>query len=84
MSQDLQAFLRSRKHLGELRWGPGLALSLGLHLALGAAFFWPRTEPPDKEAEVKVTWVNQETIEHVIWEKMTWLDKYVKNAGTKN
>ena len=58
MSQDLQAFLRSRKHLGELRWGPGLALSLGLHLALGAAFFWPRTEPPDKEAEVKVTWVN--------------------------
>jgi dipeptidyl aminopeptidase/acylaminoacyl peptidase len=24
----------------------------------------------------------KETIEHVLWEKMTWLDKYVKNAGT--
>lgn len=58
MSQDLQVFLRSRKHLGELRWGPGLALSLGLHLALGAAFFWPRSEPLDKDEEVKVTWVN--------------------------
>ena len=58
MSQDLQAYLRSRKHLGELRWGPGLALSLGLHLALGAAFFWPRGETPDKDAEVKITWVN--------------------------
>ena len=58
MSQDLQAYFRSRKHLGELRWGPGLAVSLGLHLALGAAFFWPRSEPPDKDAEVKVTWVN--------------------------
>ncbi len=23
----------------------------------------------------------KETIEHVLWEKMTWLDKYVKNAG---
>ena len=22
----------------------------------------------------------KETIEHVLWEKMTWLDKYVKNA----
>ncbi|MDR3684430.1 MAG: TonB family protein [Geothrix sp.] len=58
MSQDLQTFLRSRKHLGELRWGPGLALSLGLHVALGAAFFWPRSQPPDPDAEVKVTWVN--------------------------
>jgi TonB family protein len=58
MSQDLQAFLRSRKHLGELRWGPGLALSLGLHLGLGAAFFWPRSQPPDLDADVKVTWVN--------------------------
>ncbi len=26
----------------------------------------------------------KETIEHVIWEKMTWLDKYVKNAASKN
>lgn len=42
MSQDLQAYLRSRAHLGELRWGPGLALSLALHLTLGVAFFWPR------------------------------------------
>jgi dipeptidyl aminopeptidase/acylaminoacyl peptidase len=24
----------------------------------------------------------KETIEHVLWEKMAWLDKYVKNAGT--
>ena len=24
----------------------------------------------------------KETIEHVLWEKMTWLNKYVKNAGT--
>ncbi len=58
MSQDLQVFLRSRKHLGELRWGPGLALSLSLHLALGAAFFWPRGGPEDKPEDVKVTWVN--------------------------
>ena len=58
MSQDLQAYLRSRTHLGELRWGPGLALSLGLHLALGAAFFWPRGGPEDKAEDVKITWVN--------------------------
>lgn len=58
MSQDLQAFLRSRAHLGELRWGPGLALSLGLHLSLGLAFFWPRGGGTDKPEEVKVTWVN--------------------------
>ena len=24
----------------------------------------------------------KETIEHVLWEKMTWLNKYVKNAGS--
>jgi len=24
----------------------------------------------------------KETIEHVLWEKITWLNKYVKNAGT--
>jgi TonB family protein len=58
MSQDLQAYLRSRSHLGELRWGPGLALSLGLHLLLGAVFFWPRGGPSDKAEDVKVTWVN--------------------------
>ena len=58
MSQDLQVYLRSRSHLGELRWGPGLALSLGLHLALGAVFFWPRGGPSAKDDEVKVTWVN--------------------------
>ncbi len=34
MSQDLQAFLRARAHLGELAWGPGLALSAALHLAV--------------------------------------------------
>jgi TonB family protein len=58
MSQDLQAYLRSRSHLGELAWGPGLALSLALHLILGAAFFWPRGGPSNKEDEAKVTWVN--------------------------
>ena len=58
MSQDLQAFLRSRTHLGELRWGPGLALSLALHLTLGVVFFWPRGGPEDKPEDVKVTWVN--------------------------
>ena len=57
MSQDLQAYLRSRAHQGELGWSSGLALSLGLHLALGAVFFWPGGggEKPD---EAKVTWVN--------------------------
>lgn len=57
MSHDLQAYLRSRAHLGELGWSSGLVLSLGLHLGLGAAFFWPqpRIEPPE---EAKVTWVN--------------------------
>ena len=58
MSQDLQAYLRSRAHLGELRWGPGLAVSLGLHVALGAAFFWPGGGSQDKAEDVKVTWVN--------------------------
>jgi TonB family protein len=58
MSQDLQAYLRSRSHLGELAWGPGLALSLALHLTLGVAFFWPRGGASDKPEEVKVTWVN--------------------------
>lgn len=58
MSQDLQAYLRSRAHLGELRWGPGFGLSLALHLTLGAAFFWPRGGTGDPTEEVKVTWVN--------------------------
>jgi TonB family protein len=58
MSQDLQAYLRSRSHLGELRWGPGLALSLGLHVAIGGAFFWPRGGPGEGQEDVKVTWVN--------------------------
>lgn len=58
MSQDLQAYLRSRAHLGELRWGPGLALSLALHLTVGVAFFWPRGGHPDLPEETKVTWVN--------------------------
>jgi TonB family protein len=58
MSQDLQAYLRSRAHLGELRWGSGLAVSLGLHMALGAAFFWPGGGAQDKAEDVKVTWVN--------------------------
>ena len=58
MSQDLQVFLRTRTHLGELRWGPGLALSLGLHLTLGAVFFWPRGVSADPAEDVKVTWVN--------------------------
>ena len=58
MNQDLQAFLRSRAQLGELRWAPGLALSLGLHLMLGAVFFWPRDVMADRPEDVKVTWVN--------------------------
>jgi TonB family protein len=58
MSQDLQTYLRSRSHLGELRWGPGLALSFGLHLVLGAAFFWPHGDASSKSEDVKVTWVN--------------------------
>ncbi len=55
MSQDLQAYLRSRAHLGELRWGPGLALSLALHLTVGVAFFWPRGGHPDLPEEAKVS-----------------------------
>ena len=58
MSQDLQAYLRSRAHQGELGWSSGLALSLGLHLALGAVFFWPGGSRPEKPDEAKVTWVN--------------------------
>ena len=58
MSQDLQAYLRSRSHLGELAWPQGLALSLALHLTLGVFFFWPRGSASDKPEEVKVTWVN--------------------------
>jgi TonB family protein len=58
MSQDLQAYLRTRSHLGELRWAPCLALSLGLHVALSAVFFWPHGASSDKAEDVKVTWVN--------------------------
>jgi len=57
MSQDLQAYLHTRARLGDLGWSRGLALSLGLHLALGALFFWPQGAS-DKPEEVKVTWVN--------------------------
>jgi TonB family protein len=58
MSQDLQAYLRERAHLGELRLTSGLLLSLGFHLALGAVFFWPRGQVSQAPEEVKVTWVN--------------------------
>lgn len=58
MSQDLQAYLRTRARLGELGWPLGLALSLGLHLALGAVFFWPRGGSGAAPEEAKVTWVN--------------------------
>jgi TonB family protein len=58
MSQDLQAYLRTRARLGELGWPSGLALSLGLHLALGAVFFWPRGGSGMPPEEAKVTWVN--------------------------
>jgi len=58
MSQDLQAYLRSRARQGELRIAWGLALSVGLHLALGAAFFWPHGGGQQAAEEVKVTWVN--------------------------
>ncbi len=58
MSQDLQAYLRSRARQGELQLGWGLALSVGFHLTLGAAFFWPRHGAGPAAEEVKVTWVN--------------------------
>jgi TonB family protein len=61
MSQDLQAYLRSRAHLGELRWAWGLLLSLSLHAALGAAIFWPRGGSSPPIEETKVTWVNLPT-----------------------
>lgn len=58
MSQDLQAYLRSRAHMGELDWIRGLALSAALHLAVLAVFFWPGGGSPAGAEEVKVTWVN--------------------------
>ena len=58
MSQDLQAYLRSRSHLGELGWSSGMALSVALHLVLGVAFFWPGGGSAAKAEDVKVTWVN--------------------------
>ena len=58
MSQDLQIYLRSRAHLGELDWTRGLAISLGLHVLLGAVFFWPRGSSTPKPEDLKVTWVN--------------------------
>jgi len=58
MSQDLQAYLRTRSHLGELRWGPGLALSLALHLTLGVFLFWHPGNASNKTEDVKITWVN--------------------------
>jgi len=58
MSQDLQAYLRSRAHLGELDWSRALALSVVLHVVLGAVFFRPGRGPGTRPEEVKVTWVN--------------------------
>ena len=58
MSQDLQVSLRSRAHLGELDWTRGLAISVGLHVLLGAVFFWPRGSATPKPEDLKVTWVN--------------------------
>lgn len=58
MSQDLQAYLRTRARLGELGWASGLALSVGLHLTLGAVFFWPRGGDGPSPEEAKITWVN--------------------------
>lgn len=57
MSQDLQSYLRSRAHLGEVAWPVGLALSASLHLVLGAYFFWPHRAKAPAE-DLKVTWVN--------------------------
>lgn len=57
MSQDLQAYLRTRAHLGELAWGRALALSAGLHLVLGLAFFLPRGGGAPRPETLKVTWV---------------------------
>jgi TonB family protein len=58
MSQDLQAFLRTRARQGELAWTYGLALSVGLHVLLSAVFFWPRGGGAETPEDVKVTWVN--------------------------
>lgn len=56
MSQDLHGFLKERAALTVLPFPKGLALSLGIHVAvLGLIFVMPRLEPaPDVP---KVTWV---------------------------
>lgn len=57
MSQDLPSLLHSRARLGVMRWPAGLALSLGLHALVAAAFILvPRIKTEPEEA--KVTWIS--------------------------
>ncbi|HJW08205.1 MAG TPA: TonB family protein [Holophagaceae bacterium] len=56
-ANDLQGYLRSRAHVGEVSFGAGLAMGLTLHLIVLGLFLLPhgRSEEPEP---VKVTWVN--------------------------
>lgn len=58
MSQDLQAYLRDRAHVGEMGWGAGIAVVVGGYAALVALIvFMPRPRVKVEEP-AKVTWVN--------------------------
>ncbi len=56
-ANDLQAYLRSRAHVGEVSLGAGVTLGIVLHAIVLGLFLLPhgRTEEPEA---VKVTWVN--------------------------
>jgi TonB family protein len=56
MSQDLQAYLKARSHLGAAPWPLVVGASAGLHLVL-AAGLWIGPKGAPAEPEVKVTWV---------------------------
>jgi TonB family protein len=58
MTQDLQSFLRTRTHIGEVKFGAALVASVAFHLVvIGAFIFWPRGEEKT-ETPAKVTWIN--------------------------
>jgi TonB family protein len=57
MSNDLQAYLRSRAHVGEVSLGAGVVLGVLLHLSVLGLFLIPHASTPEPEP-VKVTWVN--------------------------
>lgn len=56
MSQDLQAFLKTRAHVGESRLGPMIAVALLLHVGACLPFFLMGRGTGIEEA--KVTWVS--------------------------